>query len=53
MTQTLNGNSYVALAVCALTKYTETAGKIKYTNEIEIDVDIPSRFKPTETMFQY
>ena len=49
MTQTLNGNSYVALAVCALTKYTEAAGKIKLTNQMEIHLDIPSRFKPTET----
>ena len=30
LTQTLNGNSYVGLAVCALTKYVEAAGKITF-----------------------
>ena len=25
--ETLNGNRYIGLAVCALTKYTESAGK--------------------------
>ena len=33
LTQTLNGNSYVGLAVCALTKYVEAAGKIVLKNE--------------------
>ena len=44
LTQTLNGNSYVGLAVCALTKYVEAAGKIantkltffKHQNTLEI-----------------
>ena len=30
-TQTLNGNEYVALGVCAFTKYVEAAGKIQNT----------------------
>ena len=29
-TQTLHGNSHVGLAVCALTKYVEAAGKIAF-----------------------
>ena len=33
LTQTLNGNSYVGLAVCALTKYVEAAGKIALKNQ--------------------
>ena len=27
LVETLNGNRYIGLAVCALTKYTESAGK--------------------------
>ena len=33
LTQTLNGNSYLGLAVCAVTKYVEAAGKIALKNQ--------------------
>ena len=49
LTQTLNGNSYVGLAVCALTKYVETAGKIVNTKLPFLNIRIPLRFKPTTT----
>ena len=41
LTQTFNGNSYVGLAVCALTKYVETAGKIAFKNQNFLNVFIP------------
>ena len=31
----LNGNRYIGLAVCALTKYTESAGKIMLDFEVD------------------
>ena len=49
LTQTLNGNSYVGLAVCALTKYVEAAGKIANTKLTFLNIRIPLRFKPTTT----
>ena len=49
LTQTLNGNSYVGLAVCALTKYVEAAGKIANTKLTFFSIKIPLRFKPTTT----
>ena len=33
LTQTLNENNYVGLAVCALTKYVEAAGKTASKNQ--------------------
>ena len=49
LTQTLNGNSYVGLAVCALTKYVEAAGKIANTKLTLFNKIIPLRCKPTTT----
>ena len=49
LTQTLNGNSYVGLAVCALTKYVEAAGKIANTKLPFFSIKILLRFKPTAT----
>ena len=49
LTQTLHGNSYVGLAVCALTKYVEAAGKIANTKLTFLNIRIPLRFKPTTT----
>ena len=49
LTQTVNGNSYVGLAVCALTKYVEAAGKIVNIKLTFLNINIPLRFKPTTT----
>ena len=38
LVETLNGNRYIGLAVCALTKYTESAGKNMHNlNLMEIE----------------
>ena len=47
LTQTLNGNSYVGLAVCALTKYVEAEVEFALTKQNFLD------FKPTVTPLHF